>query len=76
MVRNTTQMAHMIRFDFGENTSADLKRDREFIALARAEIASGNSIAYLLGGNIDKQKRATHPRRPSIRSNRDRSRSV
>jgi hypothetical protein len=42
MVRNTTQMAHMIRFDFGENTSDDLRHDREFIALARAEIADGN----------------------------------
>jgi hypothetical protein len=49
MVRNTTQTADMIRFDFGENTSDDLERDREFIALARAEIANGNSIAYFAG---------------------------
>jgi hypothetical protein len=46
MVRNTTQLAHIIKFDFDENTSDDLYRDREFIALAQAEIADGKSIAY------------------------------
>ncbi len=43
---NANQLPQTTGFFFGESTPDDLNHDREFIALARAEIADGNSIAY------------------------------
>jgi hypothetical protein len=41
--KNTIQLPHTAGFFFGESTPDDLKYDREFIALTRAEIADGNT---------------------------------